>query len=169
MSPSSLRAISAAHGALAWASIAAAPAAVWLSLRLAQAQGQGRAPLAARRLALTSAALATALLVATGALGVVLHEPYQRSLRQRVFTQSPRIGWLFERKEHLAFGAVALAVAALAALAANQLRERRRGGAPPDVLTRSLHGAAVRAYATSAILAAASAVLSAIVSHRYHF
>lgn len=154
-----LRFIARAHGALAWASVVATAAAAWLISR--------RTP-GARSLPLKAASLASGALAIAAAVGLVLHEPYQRGIRQRVFTQSPRIGWLFERKEHFAFGAVALALSALAALCALELRDRRRA-LQPDQITSYLRAAAVRAYATSAVLAAIAAVISSVVARFYPF
>jgi hypothetical protein len=108
-------------------------------------------------------------MTATGALGLLLHAPYQGRLRQRIFLQSPRIGWLFERKEHLSFGAIALAWCALAALVTLELRARRRGAAPADAVSKDLHRAVVRAYAASAFLAAAAAAASSIVAYHHSF
>lgn len=167
MSPAALHTIAVAHRALAWCSVAMTTLAA--SLAFARYRSAPRGPSHAPRTRLaTAASLSAILLAATAASGLALHEPYQRRLRQRIFLQSPRIGWLFERKEHLAFGAVLLAFCAFAALAAAELRDRRRNAAP-DAITRDLHSAIVRAYATSALLAAAAAVASAIVSRAQTF
>jgi hypothetical protein len=41
-------------------------------------------------------------------IGVWLYGPYREKLRQSIFISAPRVGYLFERKEHLAFAAVLL-------------------------------------------------------------
>lgn len=41
-------------------------------------------------------------------MGVSLYGPYREKLRQSIFISAPRVGYLFERKEHLAFAAVVL-------------------------------------------------------------
>ena len=61
--------------------------------------------------------LSTTFVTLTAAVGVWLYTPYREHLRQHLFQQAPSIGYLFERKEHLAFGAVLFAwVGALAYL-----------------------------------------------------
>jgi hypothetical protein len=168
MTVEALRRIAAVHGALAWLSAALlAIAAVFLARRKIGGL---------RGLSLTIAATATALITASSALGMLLHEPYQRRLRQRIFIQSAPLGWLFERKEHLAFGALCLAWCALVAFVALSLRERRlaRAGAlldsdSPDPALQHLGAAAVRAYAAAALLAAAACVASAVVGRRFTF
>lgn len=169
MNPDELRRIAAAHGLLAWIGVALTIAAAWLSLK--------RSP--ARRQSMTRAAAAgsVALLSASSALGALLLAPYQGRLRQRIFLQSPQIGWLFERKMHLSFGAVALAWCALFALVALEIRGRRDRARSsvarlPEVegaISIDLHRAVVRAYAASALLAAAAAAASSFVAHRHSF
>ena len=62
--------------------------------------------------------LSTTLVTVVAALGVWIYTPYRQLLRQRIFQTAPTMGYLFERKEHLAFGAVMFAwVGALAYLA----------------------------------------------------
>jgi hypothetical protein len=66
--------------------------------------------------------LSTALVTLVAALGVWLYTPYRTLVRQRLFQAAPTMGYLFERKEHLAFAAVAFAwIGALAYIA-----ERRK-------------------------------------------
>lgn len=172
MSLADLHTIASVHRLLAWAAVVAALFAAYLVARRSHPDSAPSTPkpfAASRKLMLFAAALATSLLTMTGATGLLLHEPYQRRLRQRIFVQSPRIGWLFERKEHLAFGAILLALCALAALLALELRVRRRRALPPDEIAWHLRSAAVRAYATSAFLAAIAAAASAIVAHHRSF
>ena len=59
--------------------------------------------------------LATVLVTLTAALGLALYGPYREALRQPIFASAPVVGYLFERKEHLAFGAVFLAWAGASA------------------------------------------------------
>ena len=53
--------------------------------------------------------LSTGLVTAVCAAGVCLYGPYRERLKQGIFQKAPSIGWLFERKEHLAFAALAFA------------------------------------------------------------
>lgn len=100
--------------------------------------------------------LATAAATLCGAGGAWLYGPYRQYLRQPIFADAPSIGLLFERKEHLAFGAIVLAWAgALAYWAA------RRAG--PDV-REPLATIAFRSFVGSAVLALAVAVLGTIVA-----
>ncbi|MDP9148378.1 MAG: hypothetical protein M3O36_00335, partial [Myxococcota bacterium] len=71
-----------------------------------------------RRRAHFAVGLAVALVSVTGALGVLLYGPYRDRLRQPLFARSAAIGYLFERKEHLAFGAFVFAWAGAIAYAA---------------------------------------------------
>jgi hypothetical protein len=64
-----------------------------------------------RRHARLAVALTTIVVLATGLLGGYIYPEYRNRLKQHVFIEAPRIGWLFERKEHLAVGAIAFAVA----------------------------------------------------------
>ena len=70
--------------------------------------------------------LSTALVTVVASLGVWLYTPYRTQLRRHIFQATPTVGWLFERKEHLAFGAVALAwVGALAYVAERRTLSHR--------------------------------------------
>ena len=92
-----LRVVERIHGHLGWLAVAALlhPAILL------------RDP---RRRARLSAVLAAATVVLTAALGAWLYPHYRLLLRQRIFIDSARHGWLFERKEHLAVGAVVFAL-----------------------------------------------------------
>jgi len=61
-----------------------------------------------RRQAHLSVALAVGVSTLAAALGVWLYGPYRAQLRQPIFAFAPSVGYLFERKEHLAFAAVVL-------------------------------------------------------------
>jgi len=52
--------------------------------------------------------LATIVPSLAGALGAVLYVEYSERLRPGIFQQAPSIGLMFERKEHLAFAAIAI-------------------------------------------------------------
>lgn len=63
-----------------------------------------------RRRARLSVGLAVASVVVVGALGGVIYPPYRALLKQRIFLERPALGWMFERKEHLAVGAIVFAL-----------------------------------------------------------
>jgi len=109
-----------------------------------------------RRRAHLSVALSTGLATLAGGLGVGLYGPYRDRLKQRLFQEARWVGLLFERKEHLAFGAVVLAWAgALAYAAAYRTR---------DDLRQPLRAFAFRAYVLSAVLALLAAALGTAVA-----
>ena len=151
MSPAALQLVVRVHAVVAWIATAALGLALpWVILR--------------RRGRITSAILAAAALGITiaGGLGVLLEAAYRAQIRQRLFVRSPALGWLFERKEHLAFGAILLAWCALtAAAAARVTREPARAS--------DLDRAARLAGIAAAALALAASVMSAIVARRAHF
>jgi hypothetical protein len=110
----------------------------------------------AKRFAHVSVVLAVMLVTAAGALGVALYTPYRETLRQPIFVEATPIGFLFERKEHLAFGAVSFAWAgALAYFGALHV---------DGPACRSLRRAAHWAFIASAGLAIVAAVLGTIVA-----
>jgi hypothetical protein len=98
--------------------------------------------------------LSTTLVTAVASLGVWLYPFYTEQLKQRIFQTGPRIGWLFERKEHLAFGAVMFTWAGAAAYVAAWKTEGT------DQTFRTL---AHRAYVIAAGIAIATAVLGTVV------
>ena len=151
MSPAALHLVARAHAVAAWIATTALVVALPLQIR-------------ARRSRVTlaiSAAAAIAITVA-GGLGVLLEATYRSRVRQRLFVQSPAMGWLFERKEHLAFGAIVLAWCTLSTMVAAQLsRDPARAG--------DLRAAARLAAIASAGLALAASVMAAIVARRAHF
>jgi hypothetical protein len=100
--------------------------------------------------------LATAFVTVAAALGVWLYVAYRERLKQGIFIHAPSVGLLFERKEHLAFGAVIMAWAGAAAYAA---AER----ATPETRA-TLRTIAFRAFCASAALAVLVAVLGTIVA-----
>jgi hypothetical protein len=92
-----LRVLERIHGHLGWLSVAALlhPAILL------------RNP---RRRARLAVSLTTLVVVATALLGANIYPEYRARIKQHIFIEAPRIGWLFERKEHLAVGAVAMAL-----------------------------------------------------------
>jgi hypothetical protein len=84
------------HGHLGWlAAIALVHPAILLRRR------QRRAGL--------SIALAVAISTLAAAIGVSLYPAYRATLKQPIFEHARTVGYLFERKEHLAFGAIIFA------------------------------------------------------------
>ncbi|MDP9034166.1 MAG: hypothetical protein M3O50_05125 [Myxococcota bacterium] len=110
-----------------------------------------------RRRAHVAVGLAVALVSVTGVLGVLLYGPYRDTLRQPLFARSAGLGYLFERKEHLAFGALLLAWAGAIAYAA----ELRADGSLRDSLRRVAQFAFVAAAALAALTAALGTVVAA--------
>jgi len=93
-----LRVLERIHGHLAWLSVVAL-----LHPAILLANPRRRARLAV--------SLTTLAVVATALLGATIYPEYRGRIKQHIFIEAPRIGWMFERKEHLAVGAVTLAVA----------------------------------------------------------
>jgi hypothetical protein len=150
-----LRLLARLHAVAAWIATAALIAAAW-------AHFGERSRRAAAWLAVGAATLA----LTAGGLGLALHDGYRARLRQRLFVAAPSLGWLFERKQHLAFGAVMLAVAG-AALAVAGARVQGRPGA--DAVSRELRRGAAMAWTASAVLAVVASVASMIVARRMSF
>lgn len=146
MSLDPLRLAEHAHGHLGWlaAAILAHPAIVLRNRR---------------RRAHLAVGLATAFVTAASALGAFVYVAYRDRLRHEIFVTAPTIGFLMERKEHLAFGAVVLAWAGAAAYFAAP-----RADAPRRELLRTV---AFRAFVCSAVLTLAVAILGTVVAvHR---
>ena len=109
-----------------------------------------------KRKAHLSVVLATSVATLTGALGVAMYTDYRDKLRQHLFQQAPIMGYRFERKEHLAFGAIFLAWAgALAYFGATRLE-----GQPQENLRRAAHWS----FVAAAVLCIATAVLGTMVA-----
>jgi hypothetical protein len=142
--------IARAHAIAAWMATAAIAAAAWATV----ARGPGAL---AARIGAAAAVLATV----AGGLGALLEEPYRARLRQKLFLLSPDLGWLFERKLHLAFAAIVLGWGGLSAIAAARIAARSRGEAPAD-LGRS----AKIAWIAAAALAIAASAISVVVARR---
>ncbi|MFO0762183.1 MAG: hypothetical protein U0359_37435 [Byssovorax sp.] len=151
MSLEALRAIERAHGALGWLSALAAVIAAFIAIRR-PARGQS----------MRLAAAASGMLLAAFASGLALDEGYRARLRQKLFLASATLGWLFERKLHLAFGAVLLAAAGLC----STLGARRSEG---SAQAAALDRAARVALGGAALLALFAAIASAAAARRISF
>lgn len=139
-----LRVLERIHGNLGWLSALALLHPAWLLRRR-------------ERKARLACILATSLVTLAGALGVWIYPDYRSRLKQGIFLHAPSIGWSFERKEHLALGAVVLAWAGLAAhLAALRARDRE--------VRHPLARAAHFSYVAAAGLALATGVLGILVA-----
>jgi energy-converting hydrogenase Eha subunit E len=92
-----LRVLERIHGHLGWLSVAALlhPAILLRNTK---------------RRARLSVSLATGFVVVTALLGAYIYPMYRDRIKQHLFIEVPKIGWMFERKEHLAVGAVTFAL-----------------------------------------------------------
>lgn len=136
-----LRLLEHVHGHLGWLAVAALvhPAVVL------------RNP---RRRAKLAVVLSVSLSTVASALGGFLYYFYSHQLRRAVYAASMRHGMMFERKEHLAFGALALAWAG----AAMHLFARS-----DDEVGRSRARFAHWTFVAAAVLAAIVGVLGTLV------
>jgi hypothetical protein len=100
--------------------------------------------------------LSTAFVTVAAGIGAWLYVAYRSQLKQGIFMHAPPVGLLFERKEHLAFGAVMLAWAGAAAYFA-AIR------ATPTTRDR-LRTIAFQSFCASAALAVLVAVLGTVVA-----
>jgi hypothetical protein len=112
-----------------------------------------------QRRASLAIALAVIAVTLAGGGGVLLYPRYRDELRPPIFATAPALGYLFERKEHLAFGAILLSWAGAAAYF---------GAGSLDAATRPpLRRAAHWSFVAAALLAVAAACLGTIVAaHR---
>jgi cytochrome c biogenesis factor len=105
-----------------------------------------------------SVALSVATATLAGTIGAALYPAYRERLRQPIFATAPTLGYLFERKEHLAFGAIVLAwtgaVTYVGALASG-IDDTTR-----DALRKASHWA----FIASAVASLAAAVFGTIVA-----
>jgi len=97
-------------------------------------------------------------LVSAGALsGALLYPTYRERLKPILFQTAPLVGWMFERKEHLAFGAAMLAwVGIFTAVAGRRTQE--------EGLRLRLARASHRAFVAAAAMAIATACLGTWVA-----
>lgn len=104
--------------------------------------------------------LALGFTTVVGGIGVWLYSAYRDRVKQALFIASPRVGFLFERKEHLAFAAIALAwVGSLAYFAA-----RAKASELDPGVRESLRRASRTAFTASAALAFVAATLGTVVA-----
>jgi hypothetical protein len=143
MSLDTLRLFEHVHGHLGWLS-----AALLLHPAIVLRNRRRRADLAV--------GLSTAAVTIGSALGAWLYVAYRQRLKQQIFAHAAGMGLLFERKEHLAFGAVMLAWAGCAAYFA-----ARRAS---DGVRETLRTVAYRAFVGAAALALIVAVFGTIVA-----
>jgi hypothetical protein len=134
------------HGPLGWLSAAAL---VHPALLLRRPSRPLRAHLAV--------SLAAGIVTLAAILGAILYPSYRERLRQPIFASSMTFGYLFERKEHLAFGAVFLAWAG-AITYASQL------GCEDAVTADALRKASHRAFVAAAAFAVVTAILGTLVA-----
>jgi hypothetical protein len=132
------------HGHMGWLSAAALlHPAIWL-----------RNPMRQARLAVL---LTTGFVTATGFLGAWIYPEYRARLKQAIFIHAPTAGWLFERKEHLAVGAIGFAwIGCIAHLTARSFEG--------EELKRSVSVMAHRAYVIAFVLGLAVACLGVAVA-----
>jgi hypothetical protein len=107
-----------------------------------------------RRRVVGAASAATLLVTATAALGAFMYPAYRQVVKPVLFSSSPFIGNLFERKEHLGVGTLILSWAGLAF----HLSANRRVA---DVRAATL---AFVAYVAAAAFATLAAVMGVIVA-----
>jgi hypothetical protein len=141
--PAVLRVAEHVHGHLGWLAAAALvhPAVV---LR----RPERRAHLAV--------GLATGIATIAAGVGVALYPAYRERLKASIFAGAPVVGFAFERKEHLAFGAIALAWAGAAVYAGSF-------GAGPAVRT-PLRRAAHACFVAASVFAVVVAMLGTWVA-----
>ncbi len=133
-----LRLLEHVHGHLGWLSVAALlHPAILLRQR--------------RRRARLSVSLATGLVVVTALFGAYVYPAYRDRIKQHLFIDAPKLGWMFERKEHMAVGAVAFALVGCISHLAVPLM----AGEPEQVarLARLSHWAFVLAFAFALVAA----------------
>lgn len=139
-----LRVLERVHGHLGWLSVAAL---LHPALLL-------RNP---RRRARLAVSLATLAVVGTSLLGATIYPEYRSRIKQHLFIEVPRLAWMFERKEHLAVGAVTLALVGCVAHLSLPWYEA-------DATKRSVARLSHRAFVTSFVLALIVAVLGVTVA-----
>ncbi len=138
------RALEHVHGHLGWLAAAALAHPAWL-LR------------GGRRRARAAVAFATGLTSLAAGLGLWLYPHYRACIKHELFVEAPAFGWLFERKEHAAFGALAFAWAGCFAHAAAPR-------APAPEARRALARAAWVAFACAALCALGAALAGTAVA-----
>ncbi len=139
-----LRILEHVHGHLGWLAVAALlhPAIVL------------RNPKRRARLAVT---LSTVAAIGAGVLGSAIYPDYRKQLKQQIFIHAPRLGWCFERKEHLAVGAIGFAIVGC-------VLHLSLGAVADDSLRQTLARGAHRAFVASFAMALAVAALGVAVA-----
>jgi hypothetical protein len=113
-----------------------------------------------KRRAHLAVGLSVGMVTLAAGLGAYMYADYRDRLRQSIFQHAKVIGYLFERKEHLAFGAFLLAWAGTVSyIAAMKLEGETR-----DRLRRAAHWAFVAAAAMAVVTAALGTVIAAYKS-----
>lgn len=138
------RVLTHVHGHLGWLAAAALAHPAWL-LR------------GGRRRARATVAFSTTFTTVVVGLGLWLYPHYRACIKHELFVEAPAFGWLFERKEHAAFGAFFFAWAGFLAHAAAPLA----GG--PEA-RRALARAAWVAFVCAALLALGAAAAGTAVA-----
>ena len=101
--------------------------------------------------------LTTGFVTASGLLGAWIYPEYRARLKQALFVQAPTVGWVFERKEHLAVGAIGFAwIGCIAHWTARSFED--------EALGRQVAVAAHRAYVIAFMLCLAVACLGVVVA-----
>jgi hypothetical protein len=88
--------------------------------------------------------------------GGALYERYRVLVKPALFAEAPRIGWTFERKEHLAFGVLVLTWIGTACYAADARAQTAIDGA--------LRRAAWLSFVLAALLACVVAWMGTVVA-----
>lgn len=109
------------------------------------------------RRARLSTLFATLFLLLAGGLGVSLYPEYRSRLKQQLFVHAPALGWCFERKEHLAVGALAFAIIGCIAHWSTQR-------IADDALRTTVAQAAHRAYVVAFVLSLGVAIFGVAVA-----
>lgn len=148
---STLHGLAQAHAGISWAAV------LVLGVSIV---GVGRRIRGAK----IGVAVAVGLGAGAFATGATLHMPFQGKLRQRLFLASNALGWLFERKEHAAFGAIVLLACAGCAMGAEALAEGRDGA-----VAKAFRRAAIGALAGALVFEVFALVVSVAAGKRVGF
>jgi hypothetical protein len=110
-----------------------------------------------KRKAHLAVGLAVGIVTAVFGIGAAIYPAYREKLRQHIFIEGRPVGYLFERKEHLAFGAVMLAWAG----AFSYVAATRMEGPARESLRRAAHWAFVAAAVLTIITASFGVAIAA--------
>jgi hypothetical protein len=109
-----------------------------------------------KRRAHLAVGLAAGIVTLAGGMGAYIYGDYRDKLRQSIFQHARIIGYLFERKEHLAFGAVLLAWAGTLAY----VGATRVDGDTRERLRKVAHWSFVAAATMAVVTAALGTVIA---------